>query len=308
MKRSGMKKAKKINIVNTPNRVDHVVLPVSALGIARSRMKALGFSVAEDAQHPFGTENCCIYFADGTYLEPLGIAQRETCEATARKGNTFTARDQAYRFRHPQDGFSAIAFTADDAKSDHKKFVRNGISAGRTLSFKRKIADGKGATEELSFVTAFAGDLRSPDLFYLACERKNTPDIDLAKLQRHKNGVKSIREIVLSEANPSDFQYLLQEVIGQRNQNSNSFGIELRSANVNISVLSPIGMRAWFGAEVIQRERGLAGRAIVLGVRNLDKTRGYFDDKNIKYHETAGRIVVDPAPGQGAILAFEGEK
>lgn len=303
-----MKKTKNVKSVNSPNRVDHVVLPVSALGIARNRMKALGFTVATDAQHPFGTENCCIYFADGTYLEPLGIAQRETCEAAALKGNTFVARDQAYRFRHLEDGFSAIAFASEDAKSDHKKFVANGISAGRALSFKRKITDGKGASSDISFVTAFAGDLRSPDLFYLACERKNVPDIDFSKLQRHKNGVKSIHEIVLSETNPSDFQYLLQSIIGQRDQDAHSFGIELNSANVNIAVLSPVGMRAWFGARIEQNERGLVGRAIVLGVRNLEKTRGYFDDNNVMYHEIGERIIVDPAPGQGAILAFEANK
>jgi hypothetical protein len=29
--------------------------------------------VAADARHPFGTENACVFFADGTYLEPLAL-------------------------------------------------------------------------------------------------------------------------------------------------------------------------------------------------------------------------------------------
>ena len=91
------------------------------------------------------------------------------------------------------------------------------------------------------------------------------------------------REIVLSEVNPSDFQYLLQEVIGQRDQNAHSFGIELQSANVNIAVHSPVGMKAWFGAEIEQNERGLIGRAIVFGVRNLEKTREWFRKKRDQF-------------------------
>ena len=70
--------------------LDHAVLPVESLEVARARFSALGFTVAPDGVHPFGTENACIYLADGTFLEPLGIAQREDCEATARKGNVFT--------------------------------------------------------------------------------------------------------------------------------------------------------------------------------------------------------------------------
>ncbi len=58
--------------------------------------------------HPFGTINECVYFADGIFVEPLAIGQRETAEEASLKGNMFTARDAAYRFRRGQDGFSAM--------------------------------------------------------------------------------------------------------------------------------------------------------------------------------------------------------
>jgi hypothetical protein len=288
--------------------LDHLVLPVASLDIARRRYKALGFNVAADARHPFGTENCCIYFADGTYLEPLGIAQRETCEAAAIKGNTFVARDQAYRFRNPGDGFSAIAFGTDDAKSLHKQYVRQGISAGAVLNFKRQITDGSGQSQEISFSTAFAGDLRSPDLFFLGCQRNNVPDLDFGELNRHRNGVKAICEIVLTESNPSDFQYLLQDVIAQRDQNAHSFGIEIKSGNANVAVLSPVGMSAWFGSQTVSGERGLIGRAVVFGVTNPARTREVLDAGKVEFREIANRIVVAPASGQGVILAFEAMK
>lgn len=112
----------------TPRPVDHLVLPVVDLDTARQRLEALGFTVAPSAQHPFGTENACVFFSDNTYLEPLAIAQRETCETEARNGNVFVARDQAYRFRNGQDGFSALVMGTQDAGADHKEFVRSGIS------------------------------------------------------------------------------------------------------------------------------------------------------------------------------------
>src|SRR6478735_9325969 len=107
----------------TPRLLDHLVLPVIDLTTARGRYEQLGFTVAADALHPFGTENACVFLADKTYLEPLAVASREDCEAAALVGNVFIARDQAYRFRRGQDGFSAIVLSTNDAAGDHQRFV-----------------------------------------------------------------------------------------------------------------------------------------------------------------------------------------
>ena len=149
--------------------IDHAVLPVESLEEARERLSALGFTVAPDGVHPFGTENACVYFSDGTFLEPLAIAQREDCEATAQEGNVFTARDQAFRFRCGENGFSAVAFASDDAKRDQKAFRKAGFSAGKKLKFKRKFTDAKGKSGNVEFRLAFAADLRAPDAFFFTC-------------------------------------------------------------------------------------------------------------------------------------------
>ncbi|MGO8242885.1 VOC family protein [Rhizobium johnstonii] len=113
-----------------PRPLDHVVLPVVNIDLARERLGKLGFTVAADARHPFGTENACVFFAGKTYLEPLGIASVEESEASARQGNVFTARNQAFRFRCGEEGLSGLAFGSKDAGIDHQNFVGNGSSAG----------------------------------------------------------------------------------------------------------------------------------------------------------------------------------
>ena len=145
-----------------PRALDHLVLPVGSLAAARARLGSLGFTVAPDALHPFGTENACIFFRDGTYLEPLGVASRETCEAHALAGNVFVARDRAFRFRCGEDGLSAIVLKSADAAADHERFRKAGLSGGEPLEFSRpfKLADGTSA--EASFRLAFAADLRAP--------------------------------------------------------------------------------------------------------------------------------------------------
>jgi len=286
--------------------IDHVVLPVESLEAARARLSELGFTVAPDGLHPFGTENACIYFADGTFLEPLAVAQREDCEATARKGNVFTERDQAWRFRNGENGFSALAMATDDARRDHKAFRRAGFSAGKKLTFSRKFVDAKGRKGKAAFLLAFAGDLRAPDAFFFTCEKISAPKIDRGSLQVHANCVTGIVTVVMSEQNPTDFQYLLQEVANNRNDEAHSFGLEISTANGSIDVMTPEGVDVHFGVKRTSAERGLRFEGLILSVDSIEALEQYLGGKSIAYREMHGRIIVDAAPGQGLFLAFQG--
>ncbi len=291
--------------IRTPRPLDHCVLPVGDLETARSRLSALGFTVAPDGQHPFGTENCCVYFADNTFLEPLAIGQRETAEASILTGNAFVARDAAYRFRRGPEGFSALVMGSADAAADHARFIECAISGGKMLSFSRPFLTPDGAKDKASFRLAFAADLRAPDIFFFTCERVNVPKSDRSALQRHANGAIAIREIVMSEPNPTDFQYLLQEVLNQRDVNAHSFGMTMESANATISVLNEAGMQAFFGVKAVLHARGLRLRAIVVTVTDLPVLEEQFASRGIGCERHGSRILVHPAAGQGCILAFE---
>ena len=101
--------------------LDHLVLPVADLATARQRLTALGFTVAPDGAHPFGTANCCVYLAGGTFLEPLQVAHPDQASAAIEAGNVFVARDRDHRRRASGDGFSALVFGTRDASADDRR-------------------------------------------------------------------------------------------------------------------------------------------------------------------------------------------
>ena len=307
MSQASTSKSGSLNALPAARALDHAVLPVGDLASARARLGRLGFTVAGDASHPFGTENACVFFADGTYIEPLAVGQREACEAAAQNGNVFVARDQAWRFRNGQSGFSGIGLSSADAKADHGRFVAAGISAGKTLSCSRKIDDGKGGKANAGFKLAFAADLRSPDSFVFACQRLGMAN-DRSKLQRHANGVVAIRTIVASESNPADFQYFLQEVLCQREVSAHSFGMDIKTATARLSVYNNVGMLHWFGIDEPVTDRGLKLCGLVFAVRSLAKCREMFVRNGVAMRHLHGRILVDAVPGQGALFAFEAAK
>ncbi len=289
----------------TPRPIDHLVLPVSDLGVARDRLTALGFTVAKDARHPFGTENCCVFLSDGSYLEPLGIANREECEEAARDGNAFIASDQAFRFRRGVEGFSGVAMATNDAWGDDRRYASAGLSGGSVLEFSRDMLLPDGTSATGSFRLAFAADLRSPDFFFFASERVRPLPSDRKALETHANGVVALAEVVLSEQNPTDFQYLVQEAADERAVEALSFGMSVDTPRGRITVLNDAGLEGFYGiAPMAGTDRGLKGRAVVFKVASLTACQRALTQRGVMLQIRDNRIVVPPAPGQGVHFVF----
>lgn len=288
-----------------PRPLDHLVLPTASLQTARARLAALGFTVAPVGIHPFGTANACVFFADGTYLEPLAVADdREAAEAT-RSGNVFVARDAAYRSRRGDDGFSALVFGTDDARADHEAFVGKGVSAGDILDFSRGFSDAGGNAGTASFRLAFAADSRSPDVFFFTCQRVNVPKVDRGALQSHTNGVTGIAGVVLSARDPAEFAGIVRTVSGvSAGEPGNGRQVRISTRNTVIDILDDAELAARFGFEPAG-DGGLRARAIRFSVGEVRAVGSLLQAAHIAYDTIDGRIVVPPTPGQGAAFIFE---
>jgi hypothetical protein len=291
--------------LSNPRSLDHLVLPTADLAISQERHERLGFIVAPKGVHPFGTENACVYLADGTFLEPLAIGQRETAEAASLGGNVFTGRDAAFRFRKGQEGFSAVVVGSDDAAQDQAQFEAAGVSAGRILDFGRDFVTPDGAAARMDFRLCFAADLRSPDSFFFTCQRINVPKADRSKLTAHENGAVSIKSVVMSEPNPTDFQYLVQTVANEREVEAHSFGMDVKLPNATLSVLTHAGLKAFYDLDTHGERRGILMRGIVFGVRDLAQTRYLLKSRALDFVERGGKLIVKPQTGQGAAYIFE---
>jgi hypothetical protein len=275
--------------------LDHCVLPTADPVIARARLTALGFTVAPEGRHPFGTANCCVYFKDGTFLEPLAVVDAAAVATASNNGNVFTARDSAFRQRIGQEGFSALVLGTSDAGRDHRAFLRAHVSAGPPLDFSRPFIDASGQSDTASFRLAFAADPSAPDVFFFTCERVNAPAVDRSALQRHANGVRHIKAIVLDAPQPSDFAEFLASIL-DCNPVATSEGFRFAAANGDVLLRRKADVQS-----------GLRLAEIVLGSASLPDTAALLDLSRIPYAIRSDRLIVASAPGQGAAFAFEDE-
>lgn len=278
---------------SAPRAIDHLVLPTAGLEIARRRLSNLGFTVAPDGIHPFGTANCCVYLADGTFLEPLALRDGAAAAAAISDGNVFVARDHVFRAVCGEEGFSAVVLAGNDAARDHAAFGAAGIQAGDMLTFSRQAQDASGNTGTATFRLAFATDRDVADAFVFTCQRVNAPAINRSALERHANGVMAIREIV-GGRDSAAFMRLIGRAADESDRPAPN-GIELANA-----VVRPTGPED--PAEVRRCEATLA--AIAFRVDDIERTRRVLEAGGIAYRSDRRCLIVPSAPGQGAIFIF----
>jgi hypothetical protein len=287
-----------------PRPLDHLVLPTADLGTARARLMALGFTVAPVGVHPFGTENACVYLADGTFLEPLAVGDAgKVAEAVAAK-NVFVARDQKFRAESGEEGFSALVFGTQDADADHDAFVRAGISAGDRLDFSRPFTDASGKADTASFRLAFAAIANAPDAFFFTCERANAPKVDRSALQAHANGATRIAAIVACANNPADYRSFFVAVANAAAARDTDGELLVELPNADIKLADPLAFRADFGLDLPSGSE-LRLAAIVFSVAKLTQTENILRANVIDFEHHGNRLIVPQASGQGAIFAFE---
>jgi hypothetical protein len=280
--------------------IDHLVLPVASLATARARLSALGFTVAPEGVHPFGTVNACVYLADGTFLEPLAIGDENKAVAAIRAGNVFVARDAAFREACAEEGLSALVLGADDADANDATYRAEGISAGGMLEFSRAFVGADGKSDTASFRLAFAAMRDAPDAFFFACQRVNVPHVDRSALQAHPNTVVRLKAVPVAASDPERARTFLQRDLGIAGAPT----ADPAASNAAIPVRTARELRDEFGIDA-PADSALRLAAVVFGVADLAAAEANLTRSAIAFRRHAGRLVIAPAAGQGVPFLFE---
>jgi hypothetical protein len=269
--------------------IDHLVLPVTTLTLARSRLSGLGFTVAPDARHPFGTGNCCVFFKNETYLEPIAILDRTATDQAAAEGLHFVKRLKRFTERQGE-GFAMAAFRSADAEADQARLKAAGLSAGSVFRFSRPAKLPDGSDVEISVALAYADDPGAADATLFTCQRSAPELLFQPEYVEHANGVVGIHVIVAVAAEPAEHAHL-----------EAMFQSDLEEEPATLEIVTPPAYAERFGIEPPDPKRGLLLAGIELAVQDLDRAMGFAGPTAVRRGEF---VIVPPAPGLGACLAF----
>jgi len=123
--------------------IDHLVVPVHDLAAASGAFESTGFVVTPQADHPFGTSNRLVVFAD-TYLELVGITRPGLLPADG-------FADEVRSFLESGAGVSHVVVSCTDPVADHRLVTAAGLADGEIFEFSRPAPRADGSVTEASF-------------------------------------------------------------------------------------------------------------------------------------------------------------
>lgn len=268
--------------------------------LARSRLTSLGFTVAPDARHPFGTGNCCVFFRNRTFLEPVTIVDRTAADIAAAEGLFFVRRVKRFTERHGE-GFAMVALKSEDAEADREDFESAGIAAGAVFRFTRMATLPDGSQQEIGFALAYAENPSAPDVTFFACQHLAPDVLFQPAYLEHPNGAAGIVAVAAVAHNLAESRAFLSAVTGEEEPRASEAGLETVVDSQSFFAFTPAGFHVRYGFAPPEPRRGLLFAAIEIVVGDLERAVGYAGPTAMRRD---GYIVVPPSPGLGAVLAF----
>jgi|AraplaMF_Col_mMF_1032025.scaffolds.fasta_scaffold00731_6 hypothetical protein len=285
--------------------IDHCVLVAKELPDARERYRRMGFTVAPDGVHPFGTHNANMYFRSGPMIETLAIADRTKYLEALEAGNTFVRNDAAFRGAHGDDGFSQIVATSTDADRDHLAFLERGVSGGAPVAFSRKFERPDGGLERLAVKLAFAIPPQATSGYFFVCENVVTPEIDRSSLLDHENGATGARSVISCTRTPSAYLDFYSDLFGSAAVVAGDNAVDCALPNGRVSIATPEGLARDFGVEEPQADADLRHRGVIFGVPDLSRTEALFTRNQVSFKQLRDRLITPPASERGFFFGFE---
>jgi hypothetical protein len=285
-----------------PGGPDHIVHVAGDLDALSDIYARAGFTVGVRNRHPFGTHNRIIQL-DDFYFELLAIAEPERIQPHGADAFSFGAYNRDFLGRH--EGLSMLLLKSSDAAADVRAFDAAGIGGFKPFDFAREGKRPDGSVVKLAFSLAFAQDRASPEVRFAVCQHHYPENFWNPEFQRHANGAKRLRGVVLVAETPADHAAVLSALAGGAAPTSNDDGIAVPTPNGEISVVAPAAFRARFGIAPAIAGEGMALNALRMSVTDLDAASAVLRKGGVAAARHGNAVVVPPSAASGATLVFE---
>lgn len=293
-----------IGVMKDTRGIDHLVIAVRDLEVARQRYAAMGFTLTPVAEHPWGTINSLVQL-QGNFLELLAVGNGDNIQEPGPGEFSFGAFNR--NFLRQREGFSQLVFEGHDARADRAEFAASGLDTYDNFDFKRQAKLPDGSSVEVAFSLAFVTHPEITDASFFTCQQHAPEYFWKPDYQRHANTARQVSEVVIRAAEPRRFESFFAALQDTDAVTATDDAVMVSTARGAVSVLAPAVYDDRFATEAAEDAPDAPYLAAYqIAVSDLAALRGCLDAAGVSYRGGYDRCVVGARDAFGIALEFAG--
>ena len=282
--------------------IDHLVLAVNDLEVAREAYRRMGFTLTPLAQHPWGTANSLVQL-QGNFLELLAVAEPAKIVAAEPGRFSFGAFNQAFLKR--RQGLSMLVFQSTDARRDQAEFTARGLETYEPFGFSRQAKLPDGSLKTVAFSLAFVTEPRMPEAAFFTCQQHAPEFFWKPEYQRHANGAGAVIEVVMLANDPGSFADFFGKLVDPAAVARSEGALRVKLGDGALSLLDATRLAQRFPGTRLRdvlRKPHFAGYSITVG--DLAVAESVLKRNELPYARTGDRLQIAAEHGFGAVIEF----
>lgn len=273
--------------------IDHCILLVRSLDLARAQFERLGFTVSPRGLHPpdHGTGNHTIML-EHEYLELLGVVAPTPSNEHWRQA--LAARE----------GMSGLALQTPSADAAAAEMRSDGVDLSDPADFSRPVVLPDGGKSHAAFRTTQFPKGIAPGFHLFCCEHLTRQTTWLPELLTHANSAYALDHVVASSDDPLRDAAAVGRLFSAEPvaHPDGSYGVDTGNSTIRFQTPSMLAAR-YQGADLAGlNSSGLV--ALALKARSTERVASALACSGIAHARTRSGITVAPRDACGVLLVF----
>ena len=273
--------------------IDHAVVAVADLEIAKARYIRLGFTVTPRRRMVgWGTANYSVMFDDKDFIELLGVVD----------SSAFLTPGLA-DFLVGGEGAMAVTLRANDVTSAHAALSTLGANP-TPLNEVTINCEAPWGDLPQSFRWLKIGEAATPDMYLMLVQPLTPQNMRRPEWVEHANGARSIRAMTIVVSDPDALRPAYERLLGgQARAIAGGFEIFTGHGDFRFITQAALGTRYGDAAQAVAHPAPTIA-ALTLGTADLTAAQRCFDEAGATYTRQGDGIRLAAAEACGAILEF----
>ena len=272
--------------------IDHTLIGVRDLEVARATWQRLGFTVSPRGRHiGWGTANYCIMLAQG-YIELLGIVDP----------SQFT--NNLDHFLERREGLLGLAFGSDDCAETHRRLAAAGLHPDGPKDLKRRLELPEGETLP-AFELVFLPPAETPGLQAFICRHLTPEVVRRPAWLAHANGATRLAGVTVVVDRPGEIVLGYASLFGPEALWITDGAAEVETGQGRIRFVSSEGLMQYYPEARPAVDLPTPWMAaMTIEVADIDHAAECLRQRGVQAFRSANGLVVRPEAATGTVLEF----